>query len=127
MALLAAQLGAWTVMLWMGAGGTEAASGSKLKQRAETLASEARALANPRGCEKVEECELAGFGHKPCGGPREYLAFCSRTTDVKTLRARLEALEKAEKAWQEEAGLKSTCGLTRTPRLRWEEGVCRAR
>ncbi len=127
MAWLSAQLGTWTVVLLMGAGGTGAPSGSKLKQRADALASEARALANPRGCEKVEECEMAGFGHKPCGGPREYIAWCSRTTDGKTLRARLEALEKAEKAWQEEAGITSNCGLTRTPRLRWEEGVCRAR
>lgn len=127
MALLSAQLGAWTVLWLMGTGGTEAAGGSKLKQRAETLASEARALANPRGCEKVEECEMAGFGHKPCGGPREYIAWCSRTTDGKTLRARLEALEKAEKAWQEEAGLKSNCGLTRQPRLRWKDGQCIAR
>jgi hypothetical protein len=127
MALLSAQVGTWVVALLMGAGGAEGASGSKLKQRAEALASEARALANPRGCEKVEECELAGFGHKPCGGPREYLAWCSRTTDGKTLRARLEALEQAEKAWQEAAGLKSNCGLTRKPRLRWEQGECRAR
>ncbi|KFA89913.1 hypothetical protein [Archangium violaceum] len=127
MALLTAQLGAWAVMLLMGSGGAEEEGGSKLKQRAETLASEARALANPRGCAKVEECEMAGFGHKPCGGPREYLAWCSRTTDAKTLRARLEALEKAEKAWQEEAGLKSNCGLTRKPRLRWTDGVCLAR
>lgn len=127
MALLTAQLGAWAVMWLMGAGGTEAASSSELKQRAEKLASEARALANPRGCEKVDECEMAGFGHKPCGGPREYIAWCSKTTDVKTLKARLDALEKAEKAWQEAAGLKSNCGLTRKPRLRWDEGLCRAR
>ncbi len=127
MALLTAQAGAWAVMWLMGAGGAEGEGGSKWKQRAEKLASEARALANPRGCEKVEECELAGFGHKPCGGPREFIAYCSRTTDVKTLRARLEALEKAEKAWQEAAGLESRCGLTRTPRLRWEDGVCLAR
>jgi outer membrane murein-binding lipoprotein Lpp len=127
MALQTVHLGAWVVVLLLGAGGTEGAGGSKLKQRADTLASQARALANPRGCEKVEECELAGFGHRPCGGPREYLAYCSRTTDVKTLRARLEALEKAEKAWQQEAGLKSTCGLTRKPRLQWEQGECRAR
>lgn len=127
MALLTAQMGAWAVMLLMGSGGAEEAGGSKLKQRAETLASEARALANPRGCEKVEECEMAGFGHKPCGGPREYIAWCSRTTDAKTLRTRLEALEKAEKAWQEEAGLKSNCGLARQPRLQWVDGVCLAR
>lgn len=75
----------------------------------------------------MEECELAGFGHKPCGGPREYLAYCSRTTDVKALREKLEALEKAEQAWQEEEGVMSNCGLTRKPRLRWVEGECLAR
>jgi hypothetical protein len=119
--------GAWAVALLLAAGGAEAAKGAKAKQRAEQLASEARALAKPRGCDKVEECEVAGFGHKPCGGPREYLAYCSRTTDVKALREKLEALEKAEGEWQTEAGIKSTCGLTRMPRPQWVDGECLAR
>ncbi|QRK08057.1 hypothetical protein JQX13_50265 [Archangium violaceum] len=134
MALKTVRRSAWVVaLLLVAAGGAEAGKGSKAekgskaKQRAETLASEARALANPRGCGKVEECEVAGFGHKPCGGPREYIAYCSRTTDVVALRAKLEALEKAEREWQAEADLKSNCGLTRRPRPRWEEGECRAR
>jgi len=104
-----------------------AVAGSQWKQRVEQLEREARALANPRGCDKVEECELVGLGHKSCGGPRTYLAYCSRTTDARTLRARLEALEKAEQAWQVEEQQSSNCGLTRIPRLRWEEGECRAR
>lgn len=120
-------MGAWAVALLMAAGGAEAAKGAKAKQRAEQLASEARALAKPRGCDKVEECEVAGFGHKPCGGPREYLAYCSRTTDVKALREKLEALEKAEREWQVEAGIKSNCGLTHMPQPQWVDGECRAR
>jgi hypothetical protein len=121
------QLGAWAVVLLLAAGGAAAEKGSRTKQRAEKLASEARELARPRGCDKVEECELAGFGSKPCGGPREYLAYCSRTTDVKALREKLEALEKAEREWQTEEGLMSNCGLTRRPRLQWVAGECRAR
>lgn len=127
MASRTVRMGAWAVALLLAAGGAEAAKGSKAKQRAEKLASQARALAKPRGCDKVEECELAGFGHKPCGGPREYIAYCTRTTDVKALREKLEALEKAEREWQAEAGIKSTCGLTRKPRLQWVDGECRAR
>ncbi len=119
--------GAWAVALLLVAGGAEAAKGAKAKQRAEKLASEARALAKTRGCDKVEECEVVGFGHKACGGPREYIAYCSRTTDVKALREKLEALEKAERDWQAEAGIKSTCSLTRIPRPQWVDGVCRAR
>lgn len=120
-------LGAWAVALLLGAGGAEAAKGAKAKQRAEALASQARALAKTRGCDKVEECEVAGFGHKACGGPREFIAYCSRTTDTKALREKLEALEKAEREWQAEAGIKSTCGLTRKPRPQWVDGECRAR
>jgi hypothetical protein len=127
MASRTVRLGAWAVALLLVAGGAEAAKDSKSKQRAEELAKEARALAKPRGCDKVEECELAAFGHKPCGGPREYIAYCSRTTDEKALRAKLEALEKAERQWQAEEGIKSTCGRTRKPRLQWVSGECRAR
>jgi hypothetical protein len=118
---------AWAAAWLMAAGGAWAASGSKLKQRADKLASEARTLANPRGCEQVEECAVAGFGHKACGGPREYIGYCTRTTDVKALRSKLDALEKAERAWQQEAGIKSKCGLTRRPVPRFEEGMCLAR
>ncbi|PTL78741.1 hypothetical protein [Vitiosangium sp. GDMCC 1.1324] len=127
MALRTVRKAAWTVAVMLAVGGVAAAGGSKLKERADKLASEARALANPRGCEKVEECEVAGFGHKPCGGPREYIAYCSRTTDVKALQAKLEALDAAEREWQGEADIKSNCGLTRIPRPRLEAGECRAR
>jgi hypothetical protein len=120
--------------VWMGLGvvllaasGAWAQKGSASKQRAETLAGEAKALANPRGCDKVEQCVLADFGNKPCGGPREYLPYCSRTTDEKALQAKLDSLKEAERQWQTEAGLLSNCGLTRKPLLRFVDGECRAR
>ena len=124
----AARGGLWTAVLLLAtaAGAAEAERGAALKQRAEQLAKEARALARTEGCEDVRECAVAGFGHKACGGPREFIAYCTRTTDTKALQAKLQALEEAERAWQVEAGIKSTCGLTRKPRPRWENGVCRA-
>lgn len=120
-------MGLGAVVVLLGAGGAWAQKESKAKLRAETLASEARALANPRGCEKVEQCVLADFGNKPCGGPREYLPYCSRTTDAQALQKKLDSLKDAERQWQTEAGLMSNCGLTRKPLLRFVDGECRAR
>lgn len=127
MALRASRRGIWAVALLL-AGGTAAAAGaSALKQKADRLAREARALAKTSGCEKVEECAVAGFGHKPCGGPREFIAYCTRTTDEEALQSRLDALEQAEKEWQAAEGVMSNCGLTRRPKPRLVDGECRAR
>lgn len=120
--------GAWAAVLLLATGAAaEAERGAALKQKAERLAQEARALAKTEGCEDVRECAVAGFGHKSCGGPREYLPYCTRTTDARALQTKLDALEEAEKAWQAEAGIMSNCGLTRKPRPRLVEGVCQAR
>jgi hypothetical protein len=127
MALLAGTMGAWAVALVLSAGPAKPEGAEALKQQAEKLAAEAKALANPSGCEKVEECEVAGFGHKACGGPREYIAYCAKTTDVKALQSKLAELEKAEKTWQAETGEMSNCGLTRRPPPRFVDGQCRTR
>jgi hypothetical protein len=127
MTLLASTMGAWAAALVLSAGPAKMERAEVLKQQSEQLAREARALANTSGCEKVEECEVAGFGHKSCGGPREYIAYCAKTTDVKALQSKLAELEKAEQAWQTEAGIVSNCSLTRRPPPRLEEGMCRTR
>jgi len=127
MALLAGTMGAWAVALVLSTGPAKAECAETLKQQAEKLSAEAKALANPSGCEKVEECEVAGFGHKACGGPREYIAYCAKTTDVKALQSKLAELEKAEQLWQTETGAVSDCSLTRRPPPRFVDGQCRTR
>jgi hypothetical protein len=127
MTLLAGRLGAWAAALVLSAGPVKTERAETLKQQAEQLAKEAQALANPSGCKKVEECQVAGFGHKACGGPREFITYCSRTTDVKALESKLAELEKAEQAWQQEANIMSTCNLTRRPLPQLVDGACRTR
>lgn len=127
MTFLAGQMGAWAVALVVAGGPADTGRVERLKQQAEQLAKEARALANTKGCEQVAECEVVGFGHKACGGPREFITYCARTTDVKALQSKLEALQKAEQAWQTEAGIMSDCALTRQPQPELVEGVCRLR
>jgi hypothetical protein len=127
MALLAGTMGAWAVALVLSTGPAKPEQAQALKQQAEKLATEAKALAKVDGCAKVEECAVAGFGHKACGGPREYIAYCSKTTDEKALQSKLAELEKAEQKWQVETGEVSNCSLTRRPPPRFVEGQCRTR
>jgi hypothetical protein len=127
MTLLAGKLGVWAAALVLAAGTAKPTKAEALKQQAEKLAQQAQKLARPEGCQKVEECQVAGFGHKACGGPREYIAYCSRTTDVKALQGKLAELEKAEQAWQQEAHIMSTCSLTRRPLPKLVDGACRAK
>ncbi|MBU8898628.1 hypothetical protein KRR26_23745 [Corallococcus sp. M34] len=108
-------------------GTAQATEPAELKAKADRLAQEARALAKSSGCGAVAQCEVAGFGHKACGGPREFIAYCTRTTNVPALQAKLDALTQAERDWQQAAGLRSNCGLTRRPRPRLEDGRCVAR
>ncbi len=126
MATLSAVVGAWAVAAVLAAGGGKPAP-SPLKQKADRLATEAKALANPKGCKKVEQCVLAPFGHKPCGGPNAYIAYCSVTTKAEKLKEKLLQLEQAEKEWQAAEGIMSTCGLTRRPQPRLINGVCQGR
>jgi len=127
MTLLSGEWAACAAAVLLSAGAAKETPVSVLKQRAETLAKAAQALANPRGCKTVDECRVEGFGAKSCGGPRTYVAYCAKTTKVKELQAKLSALEKAEREWQAAAGIMSTCGLTRRPQPWMEEGVCFAR
>jgi hypothetical protein len=127
MTLLAGTMGAWAAALILSAGPGKPERVEALKQQAEKLAGEARALANASGCEKVEECTVVGFGHKACGGPREFIAYCAKTTDEKALKTKLEELAKAEQTYQVEAGITSNCGLTRRPPPRLVDGMCRIR
>ncbi|HLL54246.1 MAG TPA: hypothetical protein VK447_11900 [Myxococcaceae bacterium] len=126
MASISTVLGAWALGAVLAAGGGKPAA-NPLQQKAEKLAREAKALANPKGCKKLEQCELAGFGHKPCGGPNAFIAYCSVTTKKDKLKEKLDELEKAEREWQAAEGIMSTCSLQRRPQLKLVGGVCQAR
>src|SRR5688500_15496176 len=84
-----------------------AAPGTGARQRSqegdeaqiEKLEADARALAKAAGCERSGQCRTAPLGSRPCGGPRDYLVYCSLTTDSVALFKKLAELETAEKAY----------------------------
>ena len=92
----------------------------------ERLRSEARTMAKADGCQEAGQCRSAPMGAKPCGGPWEYLVYCSISTDEAALRAHLDRLRQFEDSLNRRYGRGSTCDMVMEPRLGLEGGACRA-
>lgn len=101
-----------------------AAAGSL--ERVQQLETEARALARAEGCEQAAQCRAAPVGSRPCGGPRDFIVYCALTTDSAALFRKLAEVEAAERAYNEQAGLASTCELRMAPPVRLAGGRCAA-
>lgn len=96
------------------------------QQRVQRLEREARALAPTDGCQTDADCRAAPVGDRPCGGPRTYVVYCARTTDSVALYRKLDELARAERAYNAEQGLASTCEFRMPPRVVASGGSCRA-
>ncbi len=89
------------------------------------LEREARAIAKIEGCASAQQCVTAALGERPCGGPREYLVYCARTTDTTALNRKLAELRQAEMEWNRKGGAMSTCEFREPPPTTLVSGVCR--
>jgi hypothetical protein len=96
------------------------------QERIQRLNREARALARVDGCTSGGECRAAPVGDKACGGPRSYIVYCARTTDSVALYQKLDELAEAERTYNQQQGVASTCDIRMPPRLVAGIGSCRA-
>lgn len=96
------------------------------QERVQRLEREARALARADGCQTDGDCRAAPAGDRPCGGPRTYIVYCARTTDSVALYRKLDELGKAERTYNTQQGLASTCEFRMPPRVVATSGSCRA-
>jgi hypothetical protein len=96
------------------------------QERIQRLEREARALARTDGCQSAGDCRAAPVGARPCGGPREYVVYCARSTDSVALYRKLDELAHAERAYNVKQGLFSTCEFRAPPRVVASGGSCRA-
>jgi hypothetical protein len=92
--------------------------------RVVRLEREARALAKPDGCGGSEQCRAAPVGDRPCGGPRDYVVYCARTTDTVALNAKLAELVAAEREYNRKSGMASTCEYRLPPQTGLVSGSC---
>jgi hypothetical protein len=90
------------------------------------LENEAKALVDTTGCATSGECRTAPVGSRGCGGPRYYLVYCSKTTDSVALFARLAAVSEAERQYNTNYKIVSTCEFRMPPTVALNGGFCRA-
>jgi hypothetical protein len=90
----------------------------------QSMESDARALAVAEGCTDVSQCKSAPVGVRACGGPRDYVVYCSATTDEDALLKELSRLQKSEQQYNEQCGVMSICIFTAEPQVDLVNGVC---
>lgn len=92
----------------------------------EELEVEARAIAKTAGCSASGECRAAPVGSRACGGPRYYLPYCAKATDSAALYRKLDAVSKAEQAYNRKYQIGSTCEFRMPPAVGVTGGSCAA-
>jgi hypothetical protein len=90
------------------------------------LENEAKAVADTSGCANSGECRTAPVGSRGCGGPRYYLVYCSKTTDSAALYTKLAAVSAAERQYNTNYKIVSTCEFRMPPTVALSGGFCRA-
>ena len=90
------------------------------------LEDQAKALVKAEGCGSAEQCRTAPVGSKACGGPRYYLVYCSQTTDSAALFQKLDAVARAERAYNKRYNIASTCEFRMPPAVALSGGSCQA-
>ena len=103
-----------------------AASAESDSARVVRLDREARALAKSDGCSSSAQCRAAPVGDRPCGGPRDYVVYCARTTDSVALYRKLAELQSAEREFNRTSGRASTCEFRLPPQTALVGGSCQA-
>jgi hypothetical protein len=88
------------------------------------LKADARSAAKTTGCTQVSQCQVMEVGSRPCGGPSDFIVYCSKTTDVAKLKKKVKAATEAEKATNATDGLMGTCSVLAKPKAKLEKGAC---
>lgn len=90
------------------------------KMRADILAMIGKAEADD-----IQQCRVIGFGHKPCGGPAEYIAYSTKGVNETVLQQRIARYNKAAEAENIRLGRMSDCAIVPEPSVSLVGGQCR--
>ena len=89
------------------------------KMRTDILAMIGKAEADD-----VQQCRVIGFGHKPCGGPAEYIAYSTKGVNETVLQQKIASYNKAAEAENIRLGRMSDCAIVPEPAVSLVDGQC---
>lgn len=101
-------------------------SGGDLEQQRQALAGEIKNQLS-LSASNIEHCALLAYGHKPCGGPEQYLPYSTENMteeEHKELLLKVENFNALDRRIKEEQGIVSDCALVPEPQLVLQEGQC---
>jgi hypothetical protein len=90
----------------------------------EQLEAAARAIVKTDGCSTSADCRAAPIGVRGCGGPRDFIVYCSKNTDSVALYQKIAAADSAEAAYNARYKVGSTCELRMAPAVGLSGGAC---
>ena len=96
----------------------------RLQAEVTRLEARLRQLASSDGCDSAGQCKAAPVGERACGGPRDYVVYCTTSTDEARLLAVVDSLKDAEMRLNEATGAVSTCEMRLPPEMGVEAGRC---
>lgn len=100
---------------------------NELRRKALPLAKEVKAIIGEAACTSDRECLVIGYGEKPCGGPRTYLAYSITHTNVALLENRVMEFNALAQEINRSAGMLSDCRLVPKPEASCEQNKCVAK
>jgi hypothetical protein len=106
--------------------GAVSLSGDQAADRAriDSLVAVARSIARQDGCSDATGCATMALGVKACGGPKEYLVYCSARTNREALTSAVELVNRLEREFNERYDVVSDCMMVLEPAVAVEGGRC---
>ena len=118
--------GLGSALLWTSALAQEAGPEQCNRAELEQLETDARERVVAEGCTDVSQCRAAPVGAQACGGPRDYVVYCSAAPGERALLRALRRLEQREEHFNRQCDVVSICIFVSEPQLELVDGVCRA-
>lgn len=81
-------------------------------------------LTADKSCQQSTQCKVLAVGHRPCGGPEQYMVYSSKSTDEKLLAITNDRYKKLKQEQQQRLGLRSTCQIVPEPVAACQQQQC---
>jgi len=81
-------------------------------------------LTADKSCQQSTQCKVLPVGHRPCGGPEQYMVYSSKSTDEKLLAITNDRYKKLKQEQQQRLGLRSTCQIVPEPVAACQQQQC---
>jgi hypothetical protein len=97
-----------------------------LKTEIKRLADELTGMTSDKNCQTDQDCAAVGIGHRPCGGPSQYLVFSKLKTNEIKIKQIAAQHRDAQRKVNQLLGLISTCEFLPEPPVACVDQQCAA-